>query len=195
MISVMQDSRSILLRPGTRLSIPAAAILGCFIVMNLGLANADEAASTSTERILFVCPHNAAKSIMAAGYFNSLAKERGLSARASSAGTHPIDQISTEVVALLRIDGIDVSYQKSKRLTQHDLTRADQVVSLGCEDIITSISDQSKFESWDDVPPPAQDLPGTQKSIRGHVESLISRISTKDGNLKQKLNEEDGLTN
>ena len=37
--------------------------------------------------ILFLCPHNAAKSVVAAAYFDQLARDRGLAYRAASAGT------------------------------------------------------------------------------------------------------------
>ena len=39
--------------------------------------------------VLFMCPHGAAKSLMASAYFQKLAKERGLNVRVDSAGTEP----------------------------------------------------------------------------------------------------------
>ena len=47
------------------------------------VAGAQTAPAVSVEiRVVFVCEHGAAKSLIAAAYFNKLAGERGLSARA-----------------------------------------------------------------------------------------------------------------
>jgi len=39
--------------------------------------------------VLFICPHGAAKRVLASAYFQRLAKERGLNVRVESAGTEP----------------------------------------------------------------------------------------------------------
>ena len=59
--------------------------------------------------VLFLCPHNAAKSVLAAAYFDRLAVERGLPFRADSAGTEPAEGPAPAVVAALQAEGIDVS--------------------------------------------------------------------------------------
>ena len=83
--------------------------------------------------ILFLCPHNAAKSVLAAAYFDRLARERGLDYRAASAGTNPDDAPSPAVVAMLRDEGIDVAGHRPRRVTTEDLTSAHRVISLGCD--------------------------------------------------------------
>ncbi len=135
-----------------------------------------ETSSTGTQTILFVCPHNAAKSIMAASYFNEQARKRGLPAKAHSAGTHPGESVSTAVVALLREEGIDVSCQKPRRIEERDLAGTDVVISLGCDDLVSSVPAGMSFQSWEDVPPPISDLPGAQRSIKRHVEELVERL-------------------
>src|SRR5688500_15753467 len=83
--------------------------------------------------ILFLCPHNAAKSVIAAAYFARLARERGLDFRAASAGTSPDAVPSPAVVAMLREEGIDVAGYRPRCVTRDDLTGAHRVVSLGCD--------------------------------------------------------------
>jgi len=51
--------------------------------------------------ILFLCPHNAAKSVIAAAYFNRLAQQIGLQWLADSAGTEPSEAVSPNVVTML----------------------------------------------------------------------------------------------
>ena len=45
--------------------------------------------SSKPPTILFMCPHGAAKSVLASAYFQRLAKERGLNVHVASAGTEP----------------------------------------------------------------------------------------------------------
>ncbi len=74
--------------------------------------------------VLFLCPHNAAKSVLAAAYFDMMAFERGLPFRADSAGTEPDDQPLPAVVAALQADGIDVAGHRPRHVTAEDLTHA-----------------------------------------------------------------------
>src|SRR5919107_5407576 len=92
-----------------------------------------EMAMGSVQTILFLCPHNAAKSVLAAAYFDQLARERGLDYRAASAGTSPDAAPSPAVVAMLREEGIDVASHMPRRVTAVDLTNAHRVISLGCD--------------------------------------------------------------
>src|ERR671910_3521153 len=92
-----------------------------------------EMAMGPAHTILFLCPHNAAKSVIAAAYFDRLARERGLGYRAASAGTSPDAAPSPAVVAMLRDEGIDVAGHRPRRLTAEDLISAHRVISLGCD--------------------------------------------------------------
>ena len=47
--------------------------------------------------VLFICPHGAAKSVLASAYFQRLAKERGLNVRFDAAGIEPQEAVSTVV--------------------------------------------------------------------------------------------------
>src|SRR5919106_666654 len=60
---------------------------------------AGPSASPSVRTVLFVCPHGAAKSVMAAAYFGRLAAERGLAFRAECAGTEPEEAVMPLVAA------------------------------------------------------------------------------------------------
>ncbi len=52
-----------------------------------------------SKTVLFLCPHNAAKSVLAAADCDRLVRERGLPYRADSAGTEPDDGPAPAVVA------------------------------------------------------------------------------------------------
>jgi arsenate reductase (thioredoxin) len=135
-----------------------------------------EMAMGSARTILFLCPHNAAKSVLAAAYFEQLARERGLDYRAASAGTSPDAAPSPAVVAMLRDEGIDVTGYRPRRLTTADLTNAHRVISLGC-DLDDLDGGSVRVDRWDDVPPASQDLGASRIAIRRHLDVLMNELA------------------
>jgi arsenate reductase (thioredoxin) len=128
--------------------------------------------------ILFLCPHNAAKSVIAAAYLERLAAECGLTLRATSAGTDPDPGVSPGVAGALLAEGIDVRAHRPRRVTAGELARASRVVSLGCH--LGDIAPPGlAVESWDDVPSPSADLTGACAVIAAHVRRLVdTEVST-----------------
>lgn len=122
--------------------------------------------------ILFLCPHNAAKSVIAAAYCARLAAEHGVILRAASAGTDPDPGVSPGVAAALLAEGIDVRAHRPRRVTAEDLVSASRVVSLGC-DLGDIAPPGLVVEPWDDVPSPGADLTGTRAVIAAHVRRLL----------------------
>src|SRR5205809_7252875 len=81
------------------------------------------------KRVLFVCVHNAGRSVMAEALFNSLAGGR---AEAESAGTEPGRTPHPEVVQAMSEIGLDVSHREGRLLTDDMVRAADRVVTMGC---------------------------------------------------------------
>jgi protein-tyrosine-phosphatase len=130
--------------------------------------------------VLFLCPHYAAKSVLAVAEFNRLAQQRGLSLRADSAGTEPDAAPSPAVVAALLADGIDVTDHRPRRVMLQDLARAHCIITLGC-DIGALAPGGASIVSWDDVPPVSRDLEGARTAIRQHVERLVAELAAEQG--------------
>ena len=122
--------------------------------------------------VLFLCPHNAAKSVIAAAYCEQLAAERGVPLRATSAGTDPDPGVSPGVAEALLAEGVDVRAHRPRRVTAGELARASRVVSLGC-----NLGDIALpgvvVEAWDDIPSPNDDLTGACAVIAAHVRRLL----------------------
>ena len=117
--------------------------------------------------ILFLCPHNAAKSVIAAAYCERRAAERGVTLRATSAGTDPDPGVSPGVDGALLAEGIDVRAHRPRRVTAEELARASRVASLGCE--LGDIAPPGLVvELWDDLPSPSADLKGARAIIAAH---------------------------
>ena len=79
------------------------------------------------ERIVFLCPHAAAKSVMAAAYCGQLADHFGVSLHITSAGTEPDAEIAPAIVALLRGEGVDVANLRPRRVTAEELAAASYI--------------------------------------------------------------------
>lgn len=138
--------------------------------------------------ILFLCPHNAAKSVIAAAYCEQLAAERGLTLRATSAGTDP--GISPGVAAALFAEGIDVRAHRPRRVTAEALAGASRVVSLGCD--LGDIAPLGLVVvHWDDVPSPSADLTGARAVIAAHVRRLVDTETSHVSEGKERQHEMD----
>ena len=68
-------------------------------------------------QIVFLCPHGAAKSVIAAAYCQQLADQQNVQLRATCAGTEPDAEVSPAVLELLRMEGIDVADQRPRRVS------------------------------------------------------------------------------
>jgi protein-tyrosine-phosphatase len=136
---------------------------------------------SETRTVLFLCPHHAAKSVIAAAYFDRLARARGLGWRADSAGTEPAARAAPAVVAALRAEGIDVAGHRPRHGAPEDLAAADRVISLGC-DLGELASPGLRVEHWDDVPPASVDLDATRAALR----PLRRRVETLAGELARE---------
>jgi len=84
-------------------------------------------------RVLFVCLHGAAKSVIAAAHFRRLAAARGLPMGAVAAGTEPEPDLAPGAVKGLAGDGLAAAPARPRPVTLFDLKTASRVVSFGCD--------------------------------------------------------------
>jgi protein-tyrosine-phosphatase len=124
--------------------------------------------------ILFLCPHSAAKSVLATAYCQQLVKERGLDVKIDFAGTHPDEAIAPAVAEFLKAQNLRVAHAP-KRVTRADLANATKLISMGCalEDLPLQ---GETVERWDDVPPVSQDLEKSWLVIRKKVDALTAQL-------------------
>lgn len=131
-----------------------------------------------TRNILFVCPHGAAKSVMAAAYFQQLADQYRLDYRALCAGTEPDAIVAPPVAHLLQAEGVGFPAAAPHKPTAYELASAQYIISLGCTAAELDVAPE-RVEHWDDVPPPSQNLPASRDAIFAHVEVFISRLQNR----------------
>lgn len=128
-----------------------------------------------SETILFLCPHHAAKSVIAAALFNQMAAQLDLPFTADSAGTEPDATVMPAVVDLLKREGLDVSAHQPRRVTPGELTEAARIISMGCTAGDLHLSPEA-LTFWGDVPPVSQQPERARDVIRAHVEQLIHEL-------------------
>jgi protein-tyrosine-phosphatase len=124
--------------------------------------------------IIFVCEHGAAKSIIAAAYFNKLAREAGLAQRAIARGTHPDSELSQNTVAGLRGDSLEPTEQTPRKLLTAEVVTAERLVTF-CE-IPEEYQTEVPTEEWNDVPPVSENYEKARDAILKKLHQLIQRL-------------------
>ena len=76
---------------------------------------AQTAGPAAAPRVIFVCEHGAAKSVIATAYFNKMAAERGLPDRATYRGANPQAELSVSALKGLKEDGLTLPAAKPAR--------------------------------------------------------------------------------
>jgi arsenate reductase len=123
-------------------------------------------------KVLFVCLHGSAKSLIAAELFDRLAAARGLGTPATSAGTEPDDAIPPHVVRGLGADRIDVAGRRPQRPTAADVDASAVVVAFGC-DLGELAARARRIDRWDDIPAVSDDFTQARDAIAGRVAALL----------------------
>ncbi len=126
--------------------------------------------------VLFLCPHNAAKSVIAASYCERLAKAAHLDLKVVQAGTEPDQAIMPVVQDLLEHDGFSVALHRPRSVTQNDLLQADVVVTMGCDLEALGVPDKKRLD-WNDVPPASADVLACRRTVLTRLLALLSEFS------------------
>jgi protein-tyrosine-phosphatase len=128
------------------------------------------------QKVAFVCLHGSAKSLIAAEYFNRLAREKSLALRATTAGPEPDPEVPANVVEGMKARGIDVHAYRPTLVAAEQLTDADLIVSFAC-DAGRTLAPGKAEERWDECPAVSDDFDVAWKFITGRVDTLVERLS------------------
>ncbi len=126
-------------------------------------------------KVLFVCLHGSAKSVIAAEHFRRLARATGHEVDTLSAGIEPDTEIPPHVVRGLAEDGLDVKGRTPRLLTEADIANADVVVSLGCG--VQTGSTSEALTSWDDIPAVSDGYAAARDAITERLRTLLADVS------------------
>jgi len=127
------------------------------------------------KRYLFVCVHNAGRSVMAEAFTNTLANGK---AEGISTGTIPQDAPHPEVVLAMKEVGIDVSEHAGRMLDDALVASADRVFTMGCaiDDAACPAILYTQVEDWalpDPKGRPIEEVRAIRDEIRARVDELL----------------------
>ena len=128
---------------------------------------------TESKEIVFVCTHGAARSPIAAAYFNKLAKENDLNFRGIFRGTEPDKILTKETVSGLTNDGFEVSNWKPEKVSIEEIEKAYKVVTFDCS---VASEKSSIIEEWNGTPSISKDYDAARDVIKENVEQLIEKL-------------------
>lgn len=127
--------------------------------------------------VLFICVHNAGRSQMAEAFFNQMAKGK---ARAISAGSHPAETVNPAAAAVMLEEGLNISGNKPKLLTQVMMYGVERAITMGCGDAcpVTTV----KTEDWgleDPKDKPIEQVRKIRDEIKTRVAKLVKEMTEK----------------
>jgi arsenate reductase (thioredoxin) len=132
-------------------------------------------------RVLFVCTHNAGRSIVAAALLNAR-KPPGV--RADSAGTDPADTLNATVVAALAERGISLAGVAPKPITTELLAGADLVITMSRHLAGPALPDGATRRQHWQLGFPGDDLEGMRAlcdQVDQQVQALLSGLQPSAG--------------
>ncbi|HEV3266481.1 MAG TPA: arsenate reductase ArsC [Acidimicrobiales bacterium] len=123
---------------------------------------------TDTPVVLFLCTHNAGRSLAARVLLDHYAHGR---VDVRSAGSEPGDRVNPVVFSLLRDRGLDPSREFPKPLTDDLAEAADVIVTMGCGDACPVLPAQ-RYLDWDLDDPAGQPI----EAVRPIVDEIDRRV-------------------
>jgi arsenate reductase (thioredoxin) len=118
--------------------------------------------------VLFLCTHNAGRSLAARVLFDHYAQGR---VDVRSAGSEPGNDLNPAVVSLLRDRGLDPSREFPKPLTDELVREADVIVTMGCGDACPVLP-AKRYLDWELDDPAGRPV----ESVRPIVDEIDRRV-------------------
>jgi protein-tyrosine-phosphatase len=128
----------------------------------------------TTPTIIFVCEHGAAKSIIAAAYFNQLVQQKGLDYIVLTRGKNPDPGLSPKTILGLQQDGLVATETMPQKLSVQEVASAQRVISF--YELPAEYQQQTIVEQWEDVPPVSEDYEKARDAIIAHLKSLVQSL-------------------
>jgi arsenate reductase (thioredoxin) len=126
------------------------------------------------KKIIFVCEHGAAKSVIAAAYFNKLAKERNLSYVAECRGTSPDSVVSAGAREGLTRDKMFDPTTKPKKLLITDTVGVERIILF--TPLPADINANIKTENWSAIQNLDADYQNRRNAIVKKINELLDTL-------------------
>jgi len=123
---------------------------------------------TGTPVVLFLCTHNAGRSLAARVLLDHYANGR---IDVCSAGSEPAEELNPAVVAILAERGLDPTHEYPKPLTDAIADAADVIVTMGCGDTCPVYLGK-RYIDWDLEDPAGKPI----EAVRPIVDEIDRRV-------------------
>lgn len=123
---------------------------------------------------MFVCTHGAARSPIAAAYFNKIIKEKNLNYRAIFRGTEPDSVLTNGTTNGLRKDAFDINGWKPEKVSENDINNAHRIITFDCG--LPSNTIPKNIEQWNGTPAISQDYDNARDVIKEKVIELVESL-------------------
>src|ERR1017187_3463377 len=128
---------------------------------------------TDTPVVLFLCTHNAGRSLAARILLDHYAQGR---VDVRSAGSEPADQLNPSVLAILRERGLDPTREFPKPLTEETAQAADIIVTMGCGDTCPYYPGK-RYLDWDLEDPAGKPIEVVRR-IRDEIDRRVHALTS-----------------
>jgi len=126
---------------------------------------------SSVPEVLYVCTHNAGRSVAAAVLTDHYAQGR---VHVRSAGSEPGTEVNPAVAEVLRERGLDPDQQFPKPLTDEAARAADVIVTMGCGDACP-IYPGTRYLDWE-LSDPAGKTVEEVRPIIDHIDERVRQL-------------------
>jgi arsenate reductase (thioredoxin) len=164
-----------------------AIMIGAFAVCALLACRRDAGGPVPQQRVVFVCEHGGAKSIVAAALFNARASARNLPFRAESRGVAPDPHLAPAAVAGLRADGLSPDREVPLRVGRADVDGAAVVVAI--DPVPPDLAKGARVEAWDAIPPISVDYAASRDAMLPRIDALLDELARERGQRSKRLPE------
>lgn len=121
--------------------------------------------------IIFVWEHGAAKSIVAAAYFNKLARETNSAVYAIARATNPDPESSPKTIASLHSDGLTPTESAPQKISLADVESARRITAF-CE-LPEEYQNKAGTEHWDGILPVGENYELARDAILEKLTQMI----------------------
>lgn len=126
------------------------------------------------KKIIFVCEHGAAKSVIAASYFNQMAKERNLDYVAECRGTFPDSVVSPDIKNNLIKENVFDLTTKPRKLLISDTTNVERIILF--TPLPPELRTDIQTENWSNIQNVDADYDKRRNAIVKKISELLDSL-------------------
>lgn len=139
----------------------------------------------TSAKIVFVCLHGAAKSVLAAALFAQEAARAGVPVEALARGIEPDPTVSPAAALGLLAEGLDIRDDRPRALAPGDLIGASRVVAFGC-DVGEMVPSSVPVEQWAEVPAVSDGYARARAAVVSHFPALLEACRRSAGSFADR---------